>query len=439
VNLVERFPQETPLGTTWKVHNSLLDGASRQPTCIIQISFNSMSSSTVPAQVLGYISIGCWVVLFMPQIVLNANLKTGQGLSLATLLLWILGDSLGVASTILNKLQVTQITLAVFFLFIDGVLLAQILYYRKHSRQGAGVSQGGDLESLEVTPIESLSIDTKAKSRTTRTPSSMEDANSPTTAVVIEAPVLTRNPTGLSTPRQRSGTTMDARSHSILPPLNPRQSTGITMRSPSQVESGQPLGRSLATLRQMTSVLLAGLAEMPVAKGQRLTDTMRQGGKVVILPKNSTLLQSTVLIQTTQQLYAINPMADALGWACYTIYIFSRFPQISKNYSKESTCGLSKTTYLIRFVAQITYLLSIFLVSTDAAYLRVNLPWIVGTSVNFMLDMFIVGQMWYYGRHYNAGTVVQVPTYLEHKKDVYKATESITTVDEIAKTAINNC
>jgi len=396
--------------------------------------------SIVAASVLGYASLGCWIVLFLPQIHTNYKRQSGEGLSVATVLLWMLGDSIGVAGTVLNKLQLTQIILAVFFLLIDGILLGQILYYRRFGAH-LETSKPGDLENLDVSPIEVLTVDTKKKGAASRTTSSMEDENSPTTAVVMVAPVLTRNPTGLSTPRQRSGTTVDARtSHFILPPLNPRQTTGATLRTASQMEAGQAPQRSMATLRQMTSLVLAGLTELalesaPIAKGQRVpTNGTRQSGKVVILPKVNTtissILESGILLQAGQTIYTLNPMADLLGWITYSIYILSRLPQLAKNYQTKSTEGLSRTTYAIRFIAQITYLLSIFLVSMDPAWLRINMPWIVGTSVNFVLDVFVVAQMWYYDRHSpKTGSVVQVPT--------YRPKESIMDVD-IAKSAPYN-
>ncbi|KAI8332615.1 PQ loop repeat-domain-containing protein [Chlamydoabsidia padenii] len=82
------------------------------------------------AEMIGYASIACWIVVFSPQFYENYKRKNTEGVSATFLLLWILGDLFSLLGAVLENLMLTVILLAVYYLIADSSLLGQVLYYR---------------------------------------------------------------------------------------------------------------------------------------------------------------------------------------------------------------------------------------------------------------------------------------------------------------------
>ncbi|KAH8825335.1 PQ loop repeat-domain-containing protein [Flagelloscypha sp. PMI_526] len=84
-------------------------------------------SSLVASNILGWSSIASWVVVYTPQIWENYILQSGEGVSVAFVIIWLLGDLANLFGAILTKLLPTVIILAAY---VHTVLLGQIYYYR---------------------------------------------------------------------------------------------------------------------------------------------------------------------------------------------------------------------------------------------------------------------------------------------------------------------
>ncbi|KAI9508897.1 PQ-loop-domain-containing protein [Russula earlei] len=80
--------------------------------------------------ILGWISIATWVVVYSPQIYENFVLKSGEGLSIAFVVIWLAGDLCNLLGASMAGLLPTVIILAAYYTFCDTVLLIQIYYYR---------------------------------------------------------------------------------------------------------------------------------------------------------------------------------------------------------------------------------------------------------------------------------------------------------------------
>ncbi|GMK58664.1 hypothetical protein CspeluHIS016_0601060 [Cutaneotrichosporon spelunceum] len=80
--------------------------------------------------VMGYMSIACWIVVYSPQIYENYILKSGEGLSVMFILLWLGGDLTNLLGAIYAGLLPTMIILAIYYNLCDLVLLFQVYYYR---------------------------------------------------------------------------------------------------------------------------------------------------------------------------------------------------------------------------------------------------------------------------------------------------------------------
>ncbi|KAJ2729481.1 hypothetical protein IW152_005608 [Coemansia sp. BCRC 34962] len=96
-----------------------------------------MAWNELVSEALGYFSIGCWLIVFAPQIYENYKRKSGDSISLSFLYIWILGDVFGLVGGIQQGLIVTALILYIYYFVADAVLLTQIHYYRYANRRSS--------------------------------------------------------------------------------------------------------------------------------------------------------------------------------------------------------------------------------------------------------------------------------------------------------------
>ncbi|KAH9841444.1 PQ-loop-domain-containing protein [Rhodofomes roseus] len=109
------------------------------------------------SNVLGWVSIACWLVVYTPQIYENYQLKSGEGLSVFFVLIWLIGDLCSLSGALLANLLPTIIILATYYSVCDSILLFQIYYYRwtnnASPREPAPISSESAAQDLERTPL----------------------------------------------------------------------------------------------------------------------------------------------------------------------------------------------------------------------------------------------------------------------------------------------
>ncbi|KAF8133783.1 PQ-loop-domain-containing protein [Boletus edulis] len=103
----------------------------------------------VASDVLGWISIACWIIVYSPQIIENYQLQNGEGLSLLFVYIWLLGDICNLCGAVLAHLLPTIIILGVYYTLCDTTLLLQVYYYRWRERY-----RGTLLRAEEDSPTE---------------------------------------------------------------------------------------------------------------------------------------------------------------------------------------------------------------------------------------------------------------------------------------------
>jgi len=94
-----------------------------------------MPSEDSLSNILGWISIACWIVVYSPQVYENYLLQSGEGLSVLFVVIWLLGDLTNLTGAIVAGLLPTVIILAVYYTTCDSILFCQIYYYRWKRRQ----------------------------------------------------------------------------------------------------------------------------------------------------------------------------------------------------------------------------------------------------------------------------------------------------------------
>lgn len=99
--------------------------------------------------VFGSISLASWIFLLVPQLAENYKQGSAEGISLAFLTVWFIGDITNLAGSLWAGLVPTVTALAIYFCFADLILISQCLYYnfkntqksRRRSTRQDGVEQ----------------------------------------------------------------------------------------------------------------------------------------------------------------------------------------------------------------------------------------------------------------------------------------------------------
>jgi hypothetical protein len=108
------------------------------------------------SSIFGYQSICCWVIVYSPQIWENFVLKSGDGLSVPFILLWLGGDLTNLIGGAMANVLPTMIILAVYYTICDFVLLYQVYYYRYLRRKAVENPESQPLlleAPTEIVPI----------------------------------------------------------------------------------------------------------------------------------------------------------------------------------------------------------------------------------------------------------------------------------------------
>lgn len=115
----------------------------------------------------------------------------------------------------------------------------------------------------------------------------------------------------------------------------------------------------------------------------------------------SIIVVINILFPTFATLYAWNYSTEIAGgiisWITMCMYILGRFPQVFLNIKNKSTKDLSILMYIFTIIANILYLILIFMYPD---YILDNLPWLISTFFTIFLDFFVIGQHYYYKRVY---------------------------------------
>jgi len=92
-----------------------------------------------------------------------------------------------------------------------------------------------------------------------------------------------------------------------------------------------------------------------------------------------------------------NLVGTLFGWLSAIIYISSRIPQVRLNCKRKHVTDLSPFYFLCTISGNTTYLLSLFIRSTEGNFLWKQAPWITGVVVPLSCDIITAFQMCIYG------------------------------------------
>ncbi|KFZ13555.1 hypothetical protein V501_03635 [Pseudogymnoascus sp. VKM F-4519 (FW-2642)] len=295
--------------------------------------------------VFGSISLATWIFLLVPQLILNYTTGSADGISLAFLTVWLLGDITNLAGAIWAGLVPTVTALAVYFCFADFVLISQCLFYNHLNARREVINEAAAPPDSEEAPL-------LARERSNES---------------IGAPGA----------RRRSSTHL---SHS----------SGARRDSLVKILEDDVSGGGSSWKRNTWSILmviLVGTAGWAIAW---------RSGVWRPTPNHPEDVPS-------KEHVAVG--ASVLGYLSAVCYLGARIPQIIKNYRDKSCEGLSLLFFVLSLMGNITYGVSILLHSLEREYIMTNLPWLIGSLGTIVEDGFIFVQFRMYAR--DSGSAVE--------------------------------
>lgn len=379
----------------------------------IYLKYCLCSQKDGAALALGLLSVISWGIAEVPQIITNYRQKSTEGLSIAFLMTWIVGDLFNLVGCFLEPATLpTQFYMALLYTITTVVLTGQTIYYshvyyrvkakksratckpQKHQRGDAslrekllggkeGVESRNNLSDATIpSPSSPIPVSTKFVEQ--------NHGSSPNTDYYyMSARSLSRSPvptggTWLGNSRQSSRTppqTNDQRGY-LIGEIDHTHSTPSTVTK-----------NVLSVVPWMGLLLGTCFLHILVGNAQR---EMPSG---TVIPVGRRLLLFADDHESSSLSHGGGShIGTFLGWAMAIIYMGGRLPQIFLNMQRGHAEGLNPLMFTFALVGNSTYVGSILVKSLEWSKLRPNLPWLVDAGGCVLLDSFIILQFLYF--HY---------------------------------------
>ena len=361
---------------------------------------------------LGLASVLSWGIAEVPQIITNYKQKSTEGLSIAFLMTWIVGDLFNLVGCFLEPATLpTQFYMALLYTITTVILTGQTIYYshiyhlkvkktgttaksQKHQRGDASLREKllghrdeafkNNIQSGPTIPIPSspIQVNTEVFRQRHGSVSPGSDYYYASARSLSRSPV----PTGTWLGNNRQAT-------KVPPQMNDEGASLFGEFVPAQSAPAAITKNSLSVVPWISVVL--GMCVLHILVGTAHRDASNE----IIIPVGRKLL----VVADDHAGSSLNHgsgsgIGSFLGWAMAVIYMGGRLPQIFLNMQRGHAEGLSPLMFTFALVGNTTYVGSILVNSLDWARLRPNLPWLVDAGGCVLLDSFIILQFLYF--HY---------------------------------------
>ncbi|KAG5079233.1 hypothetical protein AAZX31_02G056700 [Glycine max] len=322
----------------------------------------------------GLTSLVFWGVAEIPQIITIFRTKKSHGVSLVFLLTWVAGDICNLTGCILEPATLpTQYYTALLYTITTIVLLLLIVYYDyisrwyKH-RQKVNLVRDHEEEKKPLKPPK------PTNKSGIPIPNGSPKAAPRQEYYYMSARSLAGSgtpPWGIYMRAAKSGPSAiesidDSSSDDEAPPASSNNSASQAM----------PIPRSVAG---SYGTFLAAAVNLPLKGNALRQGYIGYGGRKLL-----------------QEYEKHSTFGQWLGWLMAAIYISGRVPQIWLNIKRSSVEGLNPFMFVFALVANVTYVGSILVRTTEWESIKANMPWLLDAVICVALDIFIISQYIYY-------------------------------------------
>jgi solute carrier family 66 (lysosomal lysine-arginine transporter), member 1 len=257
---------------------------------------------------LGTLSIVSWLFAQMPQIYKNYQIKSTAGLSLFFLVEWLLGDATNLLGALFTHQATWQVIIASYYVFVDVCLVIQYFWYTYASRWVYAESLHSSSSSIDGDDTSDM-INSLSPINT-----SFRDDAEPDMEEMSRAE---EQPTK---------------------PVNAPQFSNVDYKQSAPRSMGEKFGTSwLASPRTMLFATTLSTLTRPAASAP--------------IPPPSDLSKIHLFRAGTN----LELAGMILSWSSTLLYLGSRLPQLYKNWTRQSTAGLSPLLFFAAFCGNFFY------------------------------------------------------------------------------------
>ncbi|EOX91194.1 hypothetical protein SCA6_012888 [Theobroma cacao] len=319
----------------------------------------------------GLVSLVCWGVAEIPQIITNFKTKSSHGVSLLFLLTWVAGDVFNLVGCLLEPATLpTQFYTALLYTTSTLVLVLQTIYYDNVYRWW--------------------------KCRRIKTDNMVEDEKKPLKPGKADSGIPIPKPSPKANPRGEFYYT-SARSLAGSGTSPFRTYMRVAKSGPSAMELDSD--SSSEDEAAPVSFKKSGTQPRPIPRAAASYGTFLAAS--VNLPLGSKAWMEARTGFTSRRLLQEQSMEHSafgqwLGWLMAAIYMGGRIPQIWLNIKRGTVEGLNPLMFIFALIANATYVASILVRTTEWESIKANMPWLLDAAVCVALDLFIILQYVYY-------------------------------------------
>ncbi|QUC20078.1 uncharacterized protein UV8b_04319 [Ustilaginoidea virens] len=307
-----------------------------------------MSWGQALSGIFGSVSLTAWICLLLPQLIANYKAKNADGLSMAFLLVWLLGDVCNLVGALFTKLAPSAVALATYFCCLDAILITQTGYYKAKTARRRAVARR-DAAALSHAAAEAYE----------------------------ESPLLGRHGRRSSTDLPGSLIRHESHRESALEPIRK------VVTGEDETQESRPWLNNLLGLAAVYVVGFAGWFVSFKAGAWDGDQGIPDDGASVPGPSDAGDVKARLGL--------------ILGYMSALFYLCARLPQILKNYQEKSCEGLSLLFFMLSLTGNLTYGLSLMCYSQNSEYLLNSLPWLLGSLGTMVEDSTIFVQFRIYG------------------------------------------
>lgn len=327
----------------------------------------------------GLVSLVSWGVAEIPQIITNFRTKSSHGVSLLFLLTWVIGDIFNLVGCLLEPATLpTQYYTALLYTTSTVLLVLQSLYYDHIYNCTWWKTKKADANQ----PIEEAKKPLRPPKADNNSAIPIPGGESVTPSVPVRRDFYftsARSLAGSATPPIRSY---------LWSTRSGPSAVGLDNDSSSDDEADNAATSNKKSISQPKPIpRSAGYAAF-------LATSIDMPQRTKALVQVSVAFSARRLLQehgTTNYV-----VGQWLGWMMAAIYMGGRIPQIYLNIKRGSVEGLNPLMFIFALIANVTYVGSILIRSTEWDRIKANMPWLLDAAACVGLDLFIILQYIYY-------------------------------------------
>ncbi|CAL9187755.1 unnamed protein product [Musa hybrid cultivar] len=344
---------------------------------------------------LGTISIISWGIAEVPQIITNYRQKSTEGLSIAFLLTWVVGDLFNLIGCLLEPATLpTQYYVALLYTATTLILTGQTIYYGHiYHRFKANCGVPGRRQKYyqeDASERESLLGDAKKTRVVGDRGHDAKEGNIPSSPIPVAGQVFHDScgkdfyyMSARSLKKSPVPTfgfwSVHSHDDGRVPPIDGNKQSAQSAPSNLDTKNMFSIVPSVAFFFGIC-VIRSCISNMHTASSP--------GGMVILVGRK--------LLQDKVQDDGSSGVGTLLGWAMAAIYMGGRLPQICLNIRRGNVKGLNPLMFIFALTGNATYVGSILVNSLEWFKIRPNLPWLVDAGGCVILDAFILIQFAYF-------------------------------------------